>query len=144
MKNQWQLPVIASSTIISNKILVIIFEHFLPCILRRATSGEKWEGLPCQFLKMEKSTLILQKRYPFLQKGVLILEKKYPVCVHLWFTSPFKMQVQEYLREKNSETFSFCVLLLYVVHETFTEMPLYQKTSRVPENFLVACLVLKT
>ena len=93
MKNQWQLPVIASSTIISNKILVIIFEHCLPCILRRATSGEKGEGLPCQFLKVEKSALILQKRYPFLQKGVLILEKKYPVCVHLWFTSPFKMQV---------------------------------------------------
>ena len=93
MKNQWQLPVIVSSTIISNKILVIIFEHFLHCILRRATSGEKGEGLPCQFLKVEKSALILQKRYPFLQKGVLILEKKYPVCVHLWFTSSFKMQV---------------------------------------------------
>ena len=57
------------------------------------TSGEKGESLPCQFLKMEKSALILHKRHPFLQKGVLILEKKYPVCVHLWFTSSFKMQV---------------------------------------------------
>ena len=75
-------------------------------------------------MKIEKSALILQKKYPDL-------EKKCPVCEHLWIKFSFKIQFVEYLRKK---TTLISLLFLYAVLEAFIEVPLFQETSPAPQN----------
>ena len=94
---------------------------------RRPTRGGKKEGLPCPVLKWNK-------KCPNFGKKGTDFGRKCPICVHLWVNSHLKKAVLRVSWRRNTKHFPCGALVLYVVHETFTEVSLFQETSFAPKN----------
>ena len=60
--------------------------------------------------------------------------------MHLGIKFSRKMWFKKYLEKKNKNIFPCGALLLYVVHEVFIKVLLFQETCPVPKNpWLCAC-----
>ena len=76
-------------------------------------------GFPLSFLK-------IGKKYPSFGKNC-------PVCVHLWVKFSFNEALRISWR-KSKKIFPREALPLYVVHEVFIEVPLFQETCPALKN----------
>ena len=85
---------------------------------RRAPNEREWGDLPCPFLKIEQC--------PALEKSALF------VCIY-GLNSHLKYSFKSIV-EKKHQNFFRGAFLLYAVHETFMEVPLFQETCPDPKN----------
>ena len=94
--------------------------------LQSCSYGGEGGGLPCPIMKIEKSALISEKKYPDFGKSALF------VCIcGLNSHSKYSFRV---ILEKITKIFQCVALLLCVIHETFIEVLLFQETSLAPTN----------
>ena len=84
-------------------------------------------GLPCPFFKIEEKCPNLAKKCPDFGR-------KYPVCMYLLVNLLLKIMFYWKSWRKNTKIFPCETLLLFVVHETFIELLLFQETFPAPRN----------
>ena len=85
-------------------------------------------GLPCPFLKIEKSALIL--------------EQKCPNCVHPWVESSFQNVILRVSRRKGSKMFSCRAFFLVYLTKSLSKCP--NSNFPCPEKCLVVRLEIDT